>query len=150
MGIELTWDVAVPDAVDSAALSRAASAALEHGEQPERLLEVILVSDDVLADLHERFLSDASPTDVMAFDLGDDQEGPSAEVYVSVDCARRVSLERDVSLERELALYVVHGCLHLCGHDDHEPEERARMRVAERAVLDQLGYAADDAPHETH
>ena len=39
----------------------------------------------------------------------------------------------------ELALYVVHGCLHLCGFDDHGERPRRRMRRAERAVLAELG-----------
>jgi len=53
-----------------------------------------------------------------------------------------------VSEARELALYVVHGALHLCGFDDHDPEQRAAMRLAERAVMSSLGYEADEAPHE--
>ncbi len=148
MALELTWDVAVPEGVESEALERAALAALSHGGQADRVLELVLVSDEALAELHEQFLSDASPTDVMAFDLGDEDEGPSGEVYVSVDCALRISRARGVSIERELALYVVHGCLHLCGFDDHEELERAEMRAAEREVLTALGYPADDAPHE--
>ncbi|MFT7487205.1 MAG: putative rRNA maturation factor [Candidatus Paceibacteria bacterium] len=148
MGSSLTWDVSVPEGVDEKELAAAVQAALIHGGDPSRELEVIYVSDKTLAELHERFLSDASPTDVMAFDLGDDEEGPSGEVYVSVDCASRIASERAVSLQRELALYTVHGCLHLCGFDDHEPEDRAAMRLAESVVLGGLGYPADLAPHE--
>ncbi|MFT7542458.1 MAG: putative rRNA maturation factor, partial [Gammaproteobacteria bacterium] len=62
--------------------------------------------------------------------------------------AREVSQRRGVSFERELLLYVVHGTLHLCGFDDHEPEDRAEMRLAEAAVMSSLGYAADTAPHD--
>jgi ssRNA-specific RNase YbeY (16S rRNA maturation enzyme) len=35
---------------------------------------------------------------------------------------------------------VIHGCLHLCGFDDHERAERSRMRAAEGTVLARLGY----------
>jgi probable rRNA maturation factor len=62
---------------------------------------------------------------------------------VSVERARVEARRRDLSPERELALYVVHGCLHLCGFDDRAPRPRARMRAAERAVLARLGYAAE-------
>lgn len=148
MTVRCAFDVAPPEGVDEALLVRAAEAALAHGGQPGREVDLVVVSDEALAELHGRFLHDDSATDVMAFDLGDEEEGPSGEVYLSLDMARRVAAERCVSLARELSLYAVHGCLHLCGYDDHEDEDRRAMRAAERAVLDALGFAPDAAPHE--
>lgn len=148
MSVELAWDTEVPPGLSEGSLVRAAEAALEHGERPHLELQLVLVSDETLAEMHGRFLGDDSPTDVMAFDLGEDEEGPGGEVYVSVDCARRVSEQRGGAFDRELALYVVHGCLHLCGFDDHEESDRARMREAERHVLHGLGYPPDHGPHE--
>jgi len=146
--VRCAFDVAPPEGVDEALLVRAAEAALSHGGQPGREVDLVVVSDEALAELHGRFLDDDSATDVMAFDLGDEEEGPSGEVYLSLDMARRVAAERGVSLARELSLYAVHGCLHLCGYDEHEDEDRRAMRAAERAVLDALGFAPDAAPHE--
>jgi probable rRNA maturation factor len=40
----------------------------------------------------------------------------------------------------ELALYVIHGLLHLCGYDDHSEKERKEMRERERHYLRELGY----------
>ncbi len=131
-----------------AEIERNVLAALAHGGRPDLAVQVVLVDDSTLADLHARFLGDASPTDVMAFDLGQEGEGPEAEIYASVECAERVARQRGVPPARELALYLVHGSLHLCGHDDHGDEERARMRAAERSVLDGLGWAPDLAPHD--
>lgn len=149
MSVQLHWTVACPDGIEEAALVRAAEAALEHGGRAGEAVELILVSDEELAELHGRFLQDPSVTDVMAFDLsGDGEEGPAGEVYASVDCARRVAKARGVAIQRELALYVVHGCLHLCGFDDHEDEDRERMRRAESQVMSQLGYDEDLAPHD--
>ena len=56
--------------------------------------------------------------------------------------------ERGVTAERELLLYVVHGVLHLCGFDDHEEEDRSRMRAAERVVMERIAQPHDDAPHD--
>ncbi|MEQ1893563.1 MAG: rRNA maturation RNAse YbeY, partial [Planctomycetota bacterium] len=55
--------------------------------------------------------------------------------------ARAVARRRGLLPRRELALYLVHGCLHLAGFDDLEPRARRRMRAAERAVLAPLGFA---------
>lgn len=145
MKVEVAYDV--PGELEADAAERAARAAYAEGEVEGADLTLIFVSDEALAELHGRFLDDPSPTDVMAFDL---TEGAvlEHEVYVSVDCARRVARARGVSVERELALYVVHGVLHLAGHDDHDIEARARMRAAEGRVLRALGYPDDEAPHE--
>ena len=145
MRVEVTFEV--PTELEEQGAQRAAEAALAHGEAPEGVLTVVFVSDAALAELHGRFLDDSSVTDVMAFDLSG-EEGAEFEVYVSVDRAREVASERGVDVQRELALYVVHGTLHLCGYDDHEDSDRARMRVAEGVVMDALGYPRDDAPHE--
>jgi len=140
---EVTWTVPGPRLLSEVEVQAAVAAALEHGGRAGIPLAVVFVTDRELARLHARHLGDPSRTDVMAFDLGEEGGGPAGEVFVSVERARAVARARDLAPERELALYVVHGCLHLCGHDDHAPRARARMRRAERAVLARLGYAAE-------
>jgi probable rRNA maturation factor len=140
--VTVDWQVE-PALLDDGAVAAAVRAALAHGGRSGLRVGVVLVDDATLATLHGQWLGDPSPTDVIAFDLSDgdpDEPGPQAELYVSVDCARRVAAELGGEPARELALYLVHGSLHLCGHDDHEPEQRARMRAAESAVLAELGY----------
>ncbi len=129
-------------------VASAVGAALAHGGRPALELAVVFVSDADLAKLHADFLGDPSETDVISFDLGDDSPGPGGELYVSVDRAHARSAERGVPVERELALYVVHGALHLSGFDDRTEREQLAMRDAERAVMDSLGYPPDGAPHE--
>lgn len=134
-----------------AELCAAVEAALARGGVEGRPVDVVLTDDPTLADLHDRFLNDPSPTDVIAFELGEEgtQDGdPWAEIWVSVDRARAVAARRGVRPARELALYCVHGALHLAGYDDHEPEDRSAMRAAEGDVMRALGYEDDPAPHE--
>lgn len=121
---------------------RIVDAALAFGGRAGLAVAVIFVDDAFLCALHERFLGDPSATDVITFDLGesDTDDGVACEIYVSVDCARRVAQRRGEPVERELALYLAHGALHLCGFDDHERGDRRRMRAAEAHVLRALGY----------
>lgn len=149
MAVEIDWQVG-PQLLADAAVVAAVETALQHGGRPGLAVGVVVVDDATLCELHERWFGDPSPTDVISFDLqGDDPDpspdGPQAELYVSLDCARRVAAELGGDPARELALYLVHGSLHLCGLDDHEPEQRARMRAAEAEVLAGLGYAPGPA-----
>jgi probable rRNA maturation factor len=138
-GIAWSEEAGAP-AVDDAFVRAALAAALAHGGRPELELSVAFVSDREIAELHGRWLGDPTPTDVISFDLEDEHAGPGGELYVSVERARAEARARGLSLERELALYLVHGALHLCGYDDRAKAERARMRAAEAAVLANLGY----------
>jgi probable rRNA maturation factor len=134
--------------LDDEQVREAVQAALRAGGRPTLAVDVVLIGDRRLRALHRCFLGDDTPTDVMAFDLADGGLGPAAEIYASVTCARRVARARGVSAARELALYLVHGALHLCGHDDHRTADRRRMRRAERRILTALGYRDDPAPHD--
>jgi len=146
VAIGVTWRVRSRPLSDRA-VRAAVRAALAHGGWQGERVDVVLVSDSALARLHGRHLADPSPTDVIAFDLSDPHGGVSAEIYASVERARMVARERGVAAGRELALYLVHGALHLSGFDDRRTAARRAMRAAERAVLDALGYPADPSPH---
>ncbi|WP_419185986.1 rRNA maturation RNase YbeY [Rohdeia mirabilis] len=161
-----------PAGIDDASIARAATAALAFGGRAGAVVNVVLVDEPTLTRMHVELFDDPAPTDVITVDLGPgasaeeaasdvgpiavdpfdelfpDDDGPDGELFVSIDRARDVAVERGVSLARETCLYVVHGALHLCGYDDNEPAERARMRAAERDVLRSLGYEDDPLPHD--
>jgi probable rRNA maturation factor len=144
--IGVAWNTARRPLTDQA-VRRIARAALAFGKRPGRALSVVFVSDRALARMHGRWLGDGAPTDVITFDLAEGAAGgPIGELYVSVERALVESRRRGVRPERELALYVVHGVLHLCGYDDHGPTDRRRMRAAERRVLEDLGFEHDPTP----
>ncbi len=133
-----------PRGYSVALVRRAVAAAFEVGGEaaPRRELSIVFVDDDELAGMHAVWLDDPSATDVITFDLGDDDSGPAGELYVSVERAAAVASARGLDPLRELMLYVVHGSLHLCGFDDHEPRERREMRAAERRAFTKLGALA--------
>ena len=70
------------------------------------------------------------------------EPSPLGEVIVSYPQAQRQAEERGAPLEHELALLVVHGVLHLTGHDHLEPEETKLMRSKERTALTALNIGA--------
>jgi probable rRNA maturation factor len=76
-----------------------------------------------------------------AFVLPPGQPIPLGEVIISYPQAQRQALERGEPAERELALLIVHGVLHLVGHDHGEPEEAARMQSREKVALEAIFHA---------
>src|SRR5262245_61656318 len=93
-------------------LRRVVAAALREGRKGYAV-SLCLTDDRAIARLHARHLGDPTPTDVLSFLLDD-----TVELVVSVECARRVARRLGHTIKAELALYVIHGILHACGHDD--------------------------------
>lgn len=124
---------------DPKLLRRVVRATLEHAGRIDLRVSLLLTDDAEIARVHADFLGDPSPTDVISFDL-DGQ----AEIVVSVQTAKRTANSHGHSLRAEVALYVVHGLLHVCGFDDIAPRDRSRMRAAERAVLQRLSLVVAD------
>lgn len=91
-------------------------------------IEVNLVDDATIARVHAEFLGDDSPTDVITFHHG--------EILLSVETACRQALELRTSKGKELALYLIHGLLHLAGYDDHEPDQRREMHKIQEIILE--------------
>jgi probable rRNA maturation factor len=107
-------------------------------------LSLVLVDDREMGRLHADFSGDPSPTDVLAFPLaGPPVPGadfPAAEVVVSVETAVREARARGLRPRTEVLLYAVHGVLHLCGEDDHDPVRARRMDRRTLRLLRDLGY----------
>ena len=72
-------------------------------------ITVVIISDRRMAELHERFMNIAGPTDVITFQHG--------EIFISAETAQRNARRFRNSFARELQLYLVHGLLHLHGFD---------------------------------
>lgn len=101
---------------------------------PPGSLSLVFLSDEALAQLHADFLDDPTTTDVITFE-GQPAFGLAGEVCVSADTAARYAADNAGDFATELTLYVVHGWLHLAGHDDLQPAKKRAMRRAEARAL---------------
>jgi probable rRNA maturation factor len=80
------------------------------------------------------------PTDVISFPLSEPSDPVLAgELVVSAETAAATAAEIGAEPRDELALYVVHGLLHLCGYDDTSEPEAAAMRRREDDLLKACG-----------
>jgi probable rRNA maturation factor len=111
-------------------------AGIERGE-----ISIAIVDDARMHQLNRQYLQHDYPTDVLSFVLERDEAEKSldGEIIASADFAAREAPRYCWSADDELLLYIIHGCLHLVGHDDLTDEGRAEMRTAEAKYLDQFG-----------
>ena len=127
-------------------LERAARAALEHqSADPDADLSIVLTDDDQLHELNRNYLGIDAPTDVLSFpaSVTDPETGACylGDVIISIPRAAEQAKAAGHDLQSEVQLLVVHGVLHLLGHDHAEAEEKDRMWIAQTEVLERLGLS---------
>jgi probable rRNA maturation factor len=137
---------------------RAATAALKVADPGgDRDVSVVIADDETLHDLNLRYRGFDEPTDVLSF--GDESDAslaeedaddgpafpempgeslPLGEIVLSYPLAVRQAGEHNVPVDEEVALLIVHGVLHLLGHDHAEPDEEAVMKALETQALTAL------------
>jgi probable rRNA maturation factor len=139
----IRWDYS-EDWHARALLRRAALAALADQGFQSGELSVAVVDADRMSRLHQQYLKISGATDVLTFDLGTGVDAGivDGEVIVCADVARERAMRRSTRLaeaKAELALYVVHGILHLAGYDDHDADDFKRMHAREDRILAAIG-----------
>jgi len=125
-------------------LEEAARAALEHeSESPDAELSIILTNDARLHELNLNYLEVDAPTDVLSFPASETDPETGAryigDILISVPRAQTQAAAAGHPLEAEVQLLVVHGILHLLGHDHARAADKARMWKAQAEVLQRLG-----------
>ena len=102
-------------------------------------LSVALVDGERMKALNLQYAGRPEDTDVLAFPLADPADNVIGEIVVSASRAVREAEARGIAPADELALYLVHGALHLQGYDDRAARDRRRMYAREAEVLERAG-----------
>ncbi len=142
MSIEIANESGV--AVDEAGLASLARHVLDGMRvHPLAELSVLLVDEEAMSDLHQRWLDEPGPTDVLAFPMDELRPPPPGgqgehagdedahallgDVVLCPQVAIEQARKADHSMQDELDLLCAHGILHLLGYDHADPEEHATM-----------------------
>ena len=125
-------------------LERAAKAALENQSEPlDSDLTIVLTDDSKVQELNRDYLGIDAPTDVLSFPASetDPETGTRyiGDIIISVPYAAKSAEKAGHPLESEVQLLVVHGVLHLLGHDHAEVDEKAKMWKTQVEILESLG-----------
>ena len=130
-------------------LERAAKTVLEHqSASPDSDLTIVLTDDKRIRELNRDYLGIDVPTDVLSFPASEtdgSEIDPETgfpylgDILISLPYAAKSAAKAGHPLEAEVQLLVVHGVLHLLGHDHAKAREKARMWKAQAEILQALG-----------
>lgn len=135
--------------VDARALKATMRTLLDAVDEPESTISVTIVNDDAIRAINREHRGKDKPTDVLSFPLEPEpfsQERLLGDIVISIDTARRQAADYDAPVQREINRLLIHGLLHVLGHDHMEPEEREEMEREERRLADAIGMPW---PYET-
>jgi probable rRNA maturation factor len=132
--------------VDSRRLKRVARELLAAAGEEDASLSLSLVTDRAIRELNRIHRGKDAPTDVLSFPLLGEEDptlGPGGErligdVVISVETARRQAAGYDAPLQHELYRLLIHGILHVLGHDHEDAGERAAMETEERRLANAI------------
>lgn len=98
-------------------------------------VNIIYVNSDFIEEMNEKYLQHLGATDVITFELNEDNEDIMGEIYICVDVAAKQAQEYKVSLKNEINRLAAHGALHLCGYHDNTEQLRADMAALETKYM---------------
>src|SRR5262245_47472919 len=121
--------------LEFAALRNAARVVLEGEGVKAAKVGLAFVNNAHIHRLNKQFLDHDEPTDVITFPYSKSKAKLDGEVVIGYEVAAENAAERKHDVSLELILYVIHGCLHLCGYDDKNAKAAKQMRAKEREYL---------------
>ena len=111
-------------------------------QQHQGRVGLCFVEDEEISRLHLQFMDDPTVTDVITFPLEERRSGHlDGEIVISTETAVRQAPEHHLGPLEETHLYVIHGLLHLLGHDDLHPAQAEAMGRLQEELLERWNRA---------
>ncbi|MBI5221634.1 MAG: rRNA maturation RNase YbeY [Candidatus Magasanikbacteria bacterium] len=120
-----------------------AKASAKKEQKIKGIVEINLVGDIEMTKLNFQFRGKKYPTDVLSFAWSEDNNFPGhylGQLYICPHQIKRQSKELGISEKEEFSRMLVHGLLHLAGHEHHEIKEAKKMFALQENILKDLNY----------
>lgn len=126
--------------IDRGRVRDTARTVLDGESVKEYEISIAFVDNPTIHRLNKQYLDHDEPTDVLSFPYSAaNAKKLEGELVIGVEVAQEAAAARGHDVQAELALYVIHGLLHLCGFDDKSANAEKEMRERERHYLKQTG-----------
>ncbi|MCF7807432.1 MAG: rRNA maturation RNase YbeY [Candidatus Marinimicrobia bacterium] len=107
-------------------------------KKPVHFLNIIFMGRDALRSMKQEYFGQDVYTDVIAFNLNEENEAVEGEVYLSFEQIKLNAAQYSTDSQDELHRVLIHGCLHLCGYEDDTSTLKHRMTGRENFHLSLL------------
>lgn len=142
--IELDFRIAAPDWTTAIAdLEKICQSALDAGAAQKSAageVSLLLTDDDAIQALNRDWRGKDKPTDVLSFPASPLDAPFLGDIAVSLGVAGRDAESRGIALDQHLSHLLIHGLMHLLGHDHKDDTEATEMESLEIAALASLGW----------
>jgi len=123
---------------------------LDHQESE---LSILLTDDDGIAQLNQQYRQKAKATNVLSFPLAIDEDIINGtmlgDIVISIDTSAREAEVRGITIIERTSRLLIHGLIHLLGHDHERSEQAALMMLAaEEKLIKELGIAPDNGHYD--
>jgi len=98
-------------------------------------LTYVFCSDEYLLGINKDFLKHDFYTDIITFDLSENNKQTIGEIYISLDRIKDNAKTMNASIKEETLRVIFHGALHLCGYKDKSKADIIKMRMKEDYYL---------------
>ena len=98
-------------------------------------LNIIFCSDEFLLNINREYLQHDYLTDIITFEISNDDNGITAEIYISIESVKKNAADYQSTMKNELHRVIFHGVLHLCGYKDKTKKDIVLMRSKEDNYL---------------
>ena len=134
--VTVAWDVSEQQALDILVVERLLRHGLaSEGREGEWSFAFRFVDDAEIGRLHEAFLGDPSPTDIITFPYDPEDGEQGGDIVISVETAAHNAEDHGWAVSQELRFLVLHGLLHVLGWDDARDADRAAMLARQRELM---------------
>lgn len=134
--VDVDWDLDLPQALGEDDVERLMTHGLaEEGQEGAWVFAIRFVDDAEIGRLHDAFMGDPAPTDIITFPYDPDDGEPGGDIVISVETAARNAAEHGWSTAQELRFLLLHGLLHVLGWDDATDADRAAMLARQHELL---------------
>jgi len=131
------WDDALATLTETCQTALNAGAAQK---QATGEVSLLLTGDDEIQALNRDWRSKDSPTDVLSFPASPLDTPFLGDIAVSLGVTQKDAAARGIALDQHLSHLLIHGLMHLLGHDHKDDTEAAEMESLEIAALASLGW----------
>jgi probable rRNA maturation factor len=101
-------------------------------------LSIVLANDAYIRELNHTYRGKDKATNVLSFEGDGDELG---DIILGYETVKQEAKSQGKSFEQHLAHLVLHGCLHLLGHDHEKPQDAHKMEILEIKLLAGLGFS---------